>query len=284
VPCTFANNIQSMNLIACLVLPPSVVSGPTGTIITRLLEQRKEGDNRPDYALKGKTVAVYLESLYHNYLDDSPNVSRARTARQEWFKTTQSNYQNMKLALQAVGKGIYYDFTKFSPTAMPADFVGKGKKLAEGEVLKTTSHTFRGSSRLNKALAELRKTLQVGDEVIEEDGTTIRLDSTDIEDIRALTPRGLKLLELITDKGPATTATTQTTAATTTPAATQTAAATTTTGTTPAKPPARTNVATQAPIQVRLTRAAVRALREAMNAEEEKRRKRVARALAQLAI
>jgi Predicted solute binding protein len=273
-----------MNLIACLVLPPSVVSGPTGTIITRLLEQRKEGDNRPDYALKGKTVAVYLESLYHNYLDDSPNVSRARTARQEWFKTTQSNYQNMKLALQAVGKGIYYDFTKFSPTAMPADFVGKGKKLAEGEVLKTTSHTFRGSSRLNKALAELRKTLQVGDEVIEEDGTTIRLDSTDIEDIRALTPRGLKLLELITDKGPATTATTQTTAATTTPAATQTAAATTTTGTTPAKPPARTNVATQAPIQVRLTRAAVRALREAMNAEEEKRRKRVARALAQLAI
>ena len=128
----------------------------------------------------------------------------------------------------------------------------------------------------------------MGDEVIEEDGTTIRLDSTDIEDIRALTPRGLKLLELITDKGPSRTSETQTATTATTPAATQTAAATTTTGmtttTTPAKPPARTNVATQAPVQVRMTRAAVRALREATNAEEEKRRKRVARALAQLVI
>ena len=45
-------------------------------------------------------------------MDESPNVSRARTARQEWFKTTQSNFQNVKLALQAVGTGIYYDFTK----------------------------------------------------------------------------------------------------------------------------------------------------------------------------
>ena len=36
--------------------------------------------------------------------------------------------------------------------------------------------------------------------------------------------------------------------------------------------------------QVRMTRGAIRALREANTAEEEKRRKRVARALAQLAI
>ena len=37
-----ANNIQSMNLIACLVLPPSVVNAPTGPTITRVLQTRKE--------------------------------------------------------------------------------------------------------------------------------------------------------------------------------------------------------------------------------------------------
>ena len=272
-----ANNIQSMNLIACLVLPPSVVSGPTGTIITRLLEQRKEGDNRPDYALKGKTVAVYLETLYHNYLDDSPNISRARTARQEWFKTTQSNYQNMKLALQAVGTGIYYDMTKFSPTAMPTDLVGKGKPLKGGAVLDTSTHRFRESPRLQ----QLRKAIEVGDEVEGEDGI-VRLDASDVEDIRRGTTRGMQLLDLITrrEKAQATTQTTNTT----TGQGTQTAATTTTTGTTPAKPPARTNVATQAPIQVRMTRSAIKALREATNADEEKKRKRLARALGQLSI
>ena len=257
-----ANNVQSMNLIACLVLPPSVVSGPTGTIITRLLEQRKEGDNRPDYALKGKTVAVYLETLYHNYLDDSPNISRARTARQEWFKTTQSNYQNMKLALQAVGTGIYYDMTKFSPTAMPTDFVGKGKKLEGGQVLDTTTHRFRESPRLQ----ELRKALQAGDEVEGEDGI-IRLNQDDVDDIRRGTPRGLQLLEIITRKEKA-------------QATTQTGTTTATTGTTTKQ---RTT-ATQAPINVRMTRGAIRALRRGQTTEEEQRRRRVARALAQLAI
>ena len=50
-----------------------------------------------DYALKGKTMAVALESIYHDELDEMPNVSRARR-QTEWFKTTQSNFQNVKLA------------------------------------------------------------------------------------------------------------------------------------------------------------------------------------------
>ena len=246
-----ANNIQSMNLIACLVLPPSVINAPTGPTITRLLEKRREGDARPDYALKGKTMAVALESIYHAELDDMPNVSRARR-QTEWFKTTQSNFQNVKLALQAVGTGVYYDFTSFSPTAIPADFVGKGKKLAGGQVLDTTTHRFRESPRLQ----ELRKALQAGDEVEGEDGV-IRLDASDVDDIRKGTPRGLQLLELITRRE-------------------QAAARSQTT-------PQRKEAATQAPLNVRMTRSALRALREANTTKEERRRRRVARALAQLA-
>ena len=69
-----ANNIQDMRLIACLILPPSVVNAPTGPTISRILEKRKPGDNRPDYALRGSTMAVALESIYHQELDDMPNV------------------------------------------------------------------------------------------------------------------------------------------------------------------------------------------------------------------
>jgi hypothetical protein len=108
-------------------------------------------------------MAVALEQIYHAELDEMPNVSRARR-QTEWFKTTQSNFQNVKLALQAVGQGIFYDFTKFSPTAQPSDFIGKGKKMEGGESLDTTTHTFRESPRLQ----ELRKALQEGDEVMED--------------------------------------------------------------------------------------------------------------------
>ena len=73
-----ANNIQSMNLIACLILPPSLVNrGADGPTLTRILEKRREGDARPDYALRGKTMAVALESIYHAELDDMPTC-RAR--------------------------------------------------------------------------------------------------------------------------------------------------------------------------------------------------------------
>ena len=265
-----ANNIQDMKLIACLILPASLVNrGADGPTLTRILEKRKEGDNRPDYALKGKTMAVALESIYHAELDDMPNVSRGRTSRQEWFKTTQSNFQNIKLALQAVGQGVFYDFTKFSPTAMPSEFIGKGTKLEGGQTLATTTHTFRESPRLQ----ELRKALQAGDEVEGEDGI-IRLDASDIFDIRRGTQRGLQLLELITQKEKAA-ATTQTA---TTPTTTTTAAAQT-----PVAPPPQRTTATQAPLNVRMTRSAVRALRTADTTEDEQRRRRIARALAALA-
>ena len=265
-----ANNIQDMKLIACLILPPSLVNrGADGPILTRILEKRKEGDLRPDYALKGKTMAVALESIYHAELDDMPNVSRGRTSRQEWFKTTQSNFQNVKLSLQAVGQGVFYDFTKFSPTAKPSDFIGKGTRLEGGRTLETTTHTFRESPRLQ----ELRKAIQAGDEVEGEDGI-IRLDASDVDDIRKGTPRGMQLLDLITQKEKA--------AATTQTAQTATAAAQTTTPP-PAPPPQRTT-ATQAPLNVRMTRSAIRALRTTETTEDERRRRRIARALAELTI
>ena len=265
-----ANNIQDMKLIACLILPPSLVNrGADGPILTRILEKRKEGDLRPDYTLKGKTMAVALESIYHAELDDMPNVSRGRTSRQEWFKTTQSNFQNVKLSLQAVGQGVFYDFTKFSPTAKPSDFIGKGTKLEGGRTLETTTHTFRESPRLQ----ELRRAIQAGDEVEGEDGI-IRFDASDVDDIRKGTPQGMQLLDLITQKEKA--------AATTQTAQTATAAAQTTTPP-PAPPPQRTT-ATQAPLNVRMTRSAIRALRTTETTEDERRRRRIARALAELTI
>jgi hypothetical protein len=256
-----ANNIQSMHLVACLILPKSVINSPSGPTIARILEYRKDGDNRPDYALKGKTTAMALESVYHHELDIMPSVSRARR-QTEWFKTTQNNFKNIKLALQAVGQGIYYDFTQFSATAMPSDFIGKGRKLRGGVTMDTTTHGFKQSPRLQ----ELKRNLQTGDEVETEDGT-IQLNSDDVEDIRTGTNRGLYLLELITRKEKAT-ATTQT-------------GTTATTGTTQTK---KTDRATQAPVFVRMTRNAINQLRGAQTSEAEQRRRRIARALAQLTI
>jgi hypothetical protein len=188
-----------------------------------------------------------------------PAVSRARR-QTEWFKTTQNNFKNIKLALQAVGQGIYYDFTQFSPTAMPSDFLGKGRKLRGGVTMDTTTHGFKQSPRLQ----ELKRNLQTGDEVETEDGT-IQLNADDVEDIRSGTKRGLYLLELITRKEKAT-ATTQTNAATT--------------GTTTKK----IDRTTQAPVFVRMTRNAINQLRDAQTSEAEQRRRRIARALAQLTI
>ena len=260
-----ANNIQSMNLIACLILPPSVINSPSGPTIARILEKRRDGDARPEYALNGKTMAMALESVYHSELDDMPAVSRARRTT-EWFKTTQPNYKNIKLALQSVGHGIYYDFTRFSPTALPAAFVGKGQKLSGGAVLKTTTHAFKTSLRLQ----ELKRNLQTGDEVEGEDGV-IKLTRDDIEDIRLGTQRGMYLLELITRKKKA-----QATTQTNNTAATGTIQTTTKT--------TKKTAATQAPIFVQMTRAAVAGLRNGATSADEQRRRRIARALAQLAV
>jgi hypothetical protein len=256
-----ANNIQSMNLIACLILPPSVVSAPSGPTIARILEKRRDGDMRPDYALKGKTMAMALESVFHSELDDMPTISRARR-QTEWFKTTQSNYKNIKLALQSVGHGIYYDFTRFPSTAMPNDFLGKGQKLSGGVVMNTTTHTFKTSPRLQ----ELKRNLHVGDEVEGEDGV-IRLNRDDIEDIRLSTRRGMFLLELITRKEKAQTST-------------QTGV--TTTGSTATQTTTKKTIGSQIPMSVRMTRSAVNTLRNVETSMDEQRRRRVVRALAKL--
>ena len=176
-----ANNIQSMNLIACLVLPPSVVNAPSGPIITRILQERNPGDARPDYALKGKTMATALETVYHINLDKMPNVSRARR-QTEWFKTTQTSFANVKLALQAVGHGTFYDFTKVSPTASPDELIGKGVKLTGGQVLNTTAHTLKNPganmvSRLTpREVAEIRAGTEEGDRLLAE---LTRIDGRD---------------------------------------------------------------------------------------------------------
>ena len=229
-----ANSIAGMNIIAVLKLPPSVVNAPSGPTITRVLQQRRQGDNRPDYALQGKTMAVALESIYHMNLDDMPGVSRARTARQEWFKSQDAKFSKVKLALQAVGQGEYFDLSKYG-NVMPDALVGKGVKLEGGQVLDTTTHRFRESPRL--------KPNEKGE---------VRLTAAEIAEIRGGTDRGQELLDEITrlEQGGA-------------PKPTQTTTGTQTT-------------------TVRMTRSQVRALRDAQTDEEEKRRRRVARALAQL--
>jgi hypothetical protein len=147
---------------------------------------------------------------------------------------------------------------------MPEAFLGKGQKLSGGAVMTTTTHAFKTSPRL----AELRRNLQTGDEVESEDGI-IRLDRSDIEDIRLGTQRGMYLLELITRKEKAQ-ATTQTVGATAT-------------GTTQTVGKKKTT-ATQAPVYVRMTRSAIAAMRHVETSEDEKRRRRIARALAQLTL
>ena len=92
-------------------------------------------------------MAVALETIYHQSLDEMPKVKRARTERVEWFQTTQNNFENVKLALQSVGQGVYYDFKKLG-NALPSQLVGKGVKLSGGQVLETTTHAFRKSPRL----------------------------------------------------------------------------------------------------------------------------------------
>lgn len=247
----WANWISNGRIVACLVLPPSVVNAPSGPTLTRVLERRREGDNRPNYALRGMTMAVALEKIFHSNLDDMPRIRRARTDRVEWFQTTQPSLENAKLALQAVGQGVYYDFTKFPPRPQPASL--KGERLTGGQQLATTTHGLRQSPRL------LELTTQ---EVVEEDGS-VKLTLDDIEDIRNNTDRGNQLLELITRRRPAATTSTQTGPNVTTRSR-------------------RTQ--TTAPITVRLTRAKVRELREAATTTDgERRRRQLARALAGLA-
>lgn len=249
----FGNWIAGGRLVAALVLPPSVINTPSGPLLTRVLERRREGDARPDYALRGKTVAVALEQIFHQNLDDMPRIRRARTNRVEWFSTSQPSLENAKMALQAVGQGIYYDFTKFPPRPSPS--LLKGERLTGGQVLDTTTHSLRQSPRL----AEL--TMR---EVVEEDGT-VRLSLDDIEDIRANTTRGNELLELITRRTPVAT----------TSSAVQTGPNVTTRS-------RRTQTAEE-PVTVRLTRSKVRELREAASTPMgERRRRQLARALASL--
>ena len=267
----FANWIAGGRILAALVLPPSVVNAPTGPTITRVLQARNPDDARPEYALRGMTMAVALEKIYHQELDQMPRVKRARTSRVEWFMTTQPSFENIKLGLRAVGQGVYYDLTKFSPRAMPSDLIGKGERLVGGVTLDTTTHAFRKSPRL-LGLTQ--------DEVEEEDGS-VRLTLDDIEDVRNLTARGQQILELITRRGPKKSAQTQTAAQ-----------PTRSTGTGPALEIAQPRVATRSrsqqtrpaeSITVRLTRSRVAQLREAAETpDDEVRRRRLARALANL--
>jgi hypothetical protein len=199
-------------------------------------------------------MAMALESLFHAALDQLPNVHRARR-RTEWFRTPQIGFNDVKLALRSVGHGLYYDFTKF-PTALPEALVGKGVRLGGGAVMDTTTHGFKQSPRLK----EMRDLLKDGDEVEGDDGV-IRLNADDIADLRAGTPRGLNLLDRITQRE-----------VTTANVGTDTIA------------PSKKNKATQAPLNVRMTRAAVAGLRTAETDVEEQRRRRIARALAQLAV
>jgi hypothetical protein len=251
-----ANWIAGGQMVAALVLPPSVVNKPSGPTITRILEKRKPGDNRPAYALKGQTMAVALETVMHQELDEMPKVKRARTNRVEWFQSHQTNLENAKLAMQSVSQGVYYDLTRFPPNVMPSQLIGKGRKLTGGQVLDTTTHGFRKSPRLLE--------LTQGD-VEEEDGA-IRLNLDDIEDVRQNTERGQRILELITRRAP--TKTQSTAVQTTTPNVTTRS---------------RRNQAAAA-VTVRLTRSRINQLREAAATDDQElRRRRLARALAQLA-
>ena len=155
--------------------------------------------------------------------------------------------------MQSVGQGVYYDLTKFPPNARPHVLVGKGKKLAGGQILETTTHGFRKSPRLLELAHQ---------EVTEEDGS-VRLTLDDIEDIRENTVRGQQILELITRRASKQTAGTQTIA-------------------TPKVATRSRRIQTE-PVVVRLTRSKIRELREAAETvDEERRRRRLARALAQL--
>lgn len=242
------NWINSGTIICALILPRSVVMRPTGPTIARILQEVNPDDNRPAYALKGKTQGAALEQIYHINLDKMSKVKRSRTNRVEWFETTQNDFKNIKLGMQSVGQGWFVDFTKFPRNVMPEQL--KGIRLSGGQVLDVTEHEFRKSPRL---LQNVQK------EVEEEDGT-VRLSSDDIEDIRMNTIRGQQILELITRKGPKSTREVQTTNVQTRSKRTQ-----------------------SHPIQVRLTRSQVDQLREAYeDTNQRKRQQRLARVLANL--
>ena len=121
----YANWISGGEIISLLVLPRSVINKPSGPTMLRILEQRREGDARPDYALKGMTQGRALEKVMHNELDQMPKIQRARTERVEWFKTQQADFRNAKEGQRLVGQGVWYDLTKHNRFAMPADLMGK---------------------------------------------------------------------------------------------------------------------------------------------------------------
>jgi hypothetical protein len=179
--------------------------------------------------------------------------------------------------MRAVGKGIYYDLTKFASNVMPAQLIGKGVKLTGGMTLDTTTHAFRKSPRLLELTQE---------DVTAEDGS-VRLSTDDIEEVRQNTERGQAILELITRRGPPKTQGTQAAPQTATTATetvnvpnVRTRSRSTTYGTAPAIPIPTDN---PAPVYVRLTRARVQQLREAATTTNgEQQRKKLIRALAQL--
>ena len=189
----YGENIQDMKIISVLTLPNSVRNTPTGPVITRILEKQNAGlvqGTTPLYALKGMTMAVALEKIMHIALDDMPKVKRGRTALSEWFQTTQNDYKNAKNAMMSVGRGVFYDLTKFAKDAMPADLSGKGITLTGGDMMDTTTYKLRQSPRL------LTHTEQ---DIVAEDGS-IKLSTDAIEDIRNNTLRGQQILALITEK------------------------------------------------------------------------------------
>ena len=269
------NFIQGGSIVAALILPPSVRSSPTGPIITRILQKREPGDNREAYQMKGTTMALALEKVFHQELDAMPKLKRARTDRVEWFQSTQNTLDNAVNAMRAVGRGIFYDLRKYASNVMPDQLVGKGIKLTGGMTMETTTHAFRKSPRLLELTQE---------DVTAEDGS-VRLNLDDIEEVRANTERGQAILELITRRGPLRQQTTQTTTAQTTTTATQATPNVRTrprsTGTGPTIPVPTPD---PEPVYVRLTRARIQQLRDAAQTDNgEARHKKIARALAQLA-
>jgi len=268
----FASWITGGEIISLLVLPRSVINKPSGPTMLRILEQRREGDARPDYALKGMTQGRALEKVMHNELDQMPKIQRARTDRVEWFQTQQADFRNAKEGQRMVGQGVWYDLTKHNRFAMPADLIGKGTKLTGGVALDVTSHSLRKSSRLLS---------HTQDEIVEDDGT-VSLTLQDIEEVRSGTPRGQLILETITRRQPKEKSTqvqqTETATAGVQVTPRRATRSTVTQATTPPPPQ------TPDPIKIHLTRTQTKALREAaVTPDDAKKRKRILAALQKLA-
>jgi hypothetical protein len=156
---------------------------------------------------------------------------------------------------------------------MPDQLVGKGVKLTGGMTMETTTHAFRKSPRLLELTQE---------DVTAEDGS-VRLSTDDIEEVRQNTERGQAILELITRRGPSKTQSVQAAPQTVTTGTQATPNVRTRSRSTGAEPTIPIPSDTPAPVYVRLTRARVQQLREAATTnDDDQRRKRLARALAQL--